>query len=285
MAETPAPPTLMTLPAELRNAIYNLIYVVQSPYSPQSRTESSIATPVPPRFSLASFGDKSPLDTLPASIISSNHHVGALLQTCKQIHTETTGFYFTRSTFHLTGPHATPEYFVRLVAPLRPAALSQIRHITLTGRINHLLAMNGSWDGYPFGNTRLKLDTLTVIPRRPHTHETHYAEVADLYQSHTLAHILAETLKGLKGVKSLIVRNDEECFNNIAWRLFYRSLVLRLWRWAGGMVGLMFRQDETEMLWFEISHTAHGEDQTGWKTAADEVERLVGAERKEALIA
>ena len=72
--------------------------------------------------------------------------------------------------------------------------------------------MNESWNGLPFGNSSLDLETLTIVPKRPDASYSAYAHVADLSQGHTLAHIFAETFKGLRNVHVVVVKN-RGCFN------------------------------------------------------------------------
>jgi hypothetical protein len=122
-----------------------------------------------------------------------------------------------------------------------------------------------------------------MIPRRAEVHANPYAEIADLSQSHTLAYIFSETLKGLRRVKCLEVRN-EGCFNEVVWRLFYRSLVYRMWRWGGGKCGIRFESGEArpegtlleENRWFR-AYMSGGEEVRGFE-CGDEVMRLVGSE-------
>ena len=263
----------LTLPPELRNAIYDHVYVTPSPYLPVVKHIES--SPIRDFFS-TTFGRKSPLDQLPTS--ASNKPICGLIQSCKQLHAEAHVLYFLRTNFILSGPYATPEYFERIVAPLSAEQVRHIRHITLTGRINNLRALNESWNGVPFNDPNIHLSTLTIVPRRPQNHESQYAEIADLSQSHTLAHLLAETLKTLRGIDRIIVRNDEECFNPIVWRLVYRSLVYRLWNWGGANLGLKFRPDPSDQhAWFEIllGSDASSDDED-WREADQEVERLLG---------
>lgn len=116
-----------------------------------------------------------------------------------------------------------------------------------------------------------------------------YAEVADLSQSHNLAYILAETLKGLRNVRVVEVRN-QGCFNDVVWRILYRSLVYRIWRWGGERCGVRFEcsgdgaEDERDA-WFrsyfqqqeQIQPSGIGEVGGGNEVGA-EVCRLAGGE-------
>jgi len=274
MAGTESMPAshLLSIPPELRNVIYDLIYTTPSPYLPLAKTSSAPAS----RPSLTSFGRTSPLDDLSAE--TSNRHLCGLVRCCRQLQAETQLLYLSRTVFNLPGPYATPEYFNSLLTPLSVDKISHIRHITLTGRINNLRALNESWNGRPFDNPNLYLSTLTIIPRRPQSHGAQYAEVADLSQSHTLAYVLAESLKSLKGVERIIVRNDEECFNPIVWRLVYRSLVYRLFKWGSVNLGLKFRQDGSgDEAWFEILlDPAIATVEDGWNDAPTEIQSLMG---------
>ena len=118
-----------------------------------------------------------------------------------------------------------------------------------------------------------------MVPKRPETHGSAYAEVADLSQSHTLAYILAETLKSLRNVRKVVVRN-EDCFTEVVWRLVYRSLVYRLWRWGGSLCDLGFRELEGEQ-GFEVLCSC-GKQMAGkeqdWRNVMEEVNRLIGDE-------
>lgn len=270
MSETNAPASLLTLPAELRNAIYDILYVTPSPYLPHIVKDAESPTE---RLSLSTFGRSSPLNQTLTS--SSRKHLCGLLQSCKQLHAEAKLIYLSRTVFSLPGYYASPEYFSKIISPLSSMQVQHIRHITLTGRINNMHALNESWNGIAFDNPDLHLETLTIIPRRPQT-DSAYAHIADLSQSHALAYTLSETLKKLKGVDRIIVRNDDEAFSDTVWKLVYRGSVWRLWKWAGGNVGLKFRQDPSSRnAWFEILNGIDGRPEDGWREAHEEVERLI----------
>lgn len=128
----------------------------------------------------------------------------------------------------------------------------------------------------PFGNASLDLDTLTIVPKKPDASYTSYAEVADLSQCHTLAYILAETFKRLRNVRVVQVRNSG-CFNEVVWRLVYRGLIYRMWRWGGERCGVRFEccgeEDEAKGDgWFRV-WLKDGEDGS---EVGDEVLRMVG---------
>ena len=68
------------------------------------------------------------------------------------------------------------------------------------------------------------------------------------------------------------VRN-QGCFNEVVWKLVYRSLVYRIWRWGGERCGVRF--------------LCNGEDEEGWfrvwlkdgdegSEVGEEVVKLVG---------
>ncbi|KAL1305347.1 hypothetical protein AAFC00_002244 [Neodothiora populina] len=263
-------PAFLALPPEIRNNIYDLLFVTPSPYSPLIPSHSTRGSR---SNSLLTFGRESPLDQ--AAVFVTTKNLCGLLQTCKSLNAEANFLYLSRTRFSLPGHYASPEYFSRAVRPLSTCQVQHIRHITLTGRINNMRAMNESWNGTPFDNPNLHLETLTIIPRRPQNHESNYAEIADLSQSHTLAYILCETLKGLKSVDRIIVRNDEACFSDAVWKLVYKSLVWKMFRWAGRDVGLKFRQDARGEVWFEILNGTHGKRSDGWRDAHEEVSRLI----------
>lgn len=115
------------------------------------------------------------------------------------------------------------------------------------------------------------------MPRRPQNHEPQYAEIADLSQSHVLAHVLAETLKGLKQVKRVIVRNDDASFNPGVWRLVHSQFVWKLWRWGGDGAGCLFRRDESGGdAWFEVRNSVDGaRGEEGWSSMTDEIQKLI----------
>lgn len=138
--------------------------------------------------------------------------------------------------------------------------------------------MNESWDGLPFGNRNLRLSTLTIVPTRADPGGSAYREVADLSQSHTLAYVFGETLKTLRNVGVLKVHNSG-CFNEVVWKLVYRSTVYRMWRWGGGRCGVRFEcsGEETEGTgeeWFCAWMDEGGENGV---EVGEEVIRLVGA--------
>lgn len=131
------------------------------------------------------------------------------------------------------------------------------------------------------------------MPRRPDCSSSAYAEIADLSQCHTLAYIFAETFKGLKNVTVVEVRNHG-CFNAVVWRIVYRSLVYRLWRWGGGKCGLRFecpsvpaagsavqQHDPDEQdAWFKV-HLRPAVDLEAGREVGEEVRRLAGGEMPE----
>ncbi|EME47002.1 hypothetical protein DOTSEDRAFT_50505 [Dothistroma septosporum NZE10] len=178
------------------------------------------------------------------------------------------------------GDFAYPDVFDLRSRPLAPTKIAAIRHITISARTSKLRALNEAWCGLPFGHPSLRLETLTIVPNRAECHIRSMGEIADLSQSHTLAYSLSETMKSLRNVKCLIVRNDG-CFNEVVWRLFYRSFVYRLWRWGGAICGIRFESGETQPggsavrdnQWFRV-YTEDG-DERGVECGM-EVCRLVG---------
>ncbi|TKA82036.1 hypothetical protein B0A49_00174 [Cryomyces minteri] len=133
--------------------------------------------------------------------------------------------------------------------------------------------MHESWLGYPFGVADLNLDSLTIVPHCPDTHYDAYAEVANLSQTHTLAHILAETLAkpryGLKQVKRILVLNDNS-FSEDLFQLVYRSTVYRLWK--RGDSGMRFYEYEGGK-GFEV--VLEGLDGRRLRTIDEEIKRLI----------
>nr|POE94442.1 hypothetical protein CFP56_16682 [Quercus suber] len=277
---------LLTLPRELRNEIYHHLFAASlqlGAYEPDEPPKSD-------RKSSDTFVRNND-STLyrhfhPSEYSSDQHrhdsHRLALLATCKFIHTEAHLLALSLTPFHITGDNSQPELFNQLSRPLPPSKLHAIRHLTLTARVTHLRALNESWCGLPFGHVHLCLDTLTIVPRKPDASATCFGEIADLSQSHTLAYVLAETLKQLRNVRILEVRNHG-CFNEVVWRIVYRGLVFRLWRWGGAKCGVRFEcgpegAGEADDGWFRV-HIARmgdvGEDLAGLEVG-EEIARLAG---------
>ena len=116
------------------------------------------------------------------------------------------------------------------------------------------------------------------MPTKAECTHTSYREVADLSQVHTLAYILAETVKGgLRNVAVLRVEN-RGCFNEVVFRLVYRSLVYRLFRWAGRECGVrvLCNHDEEgeDAGWFWVGLGVVGGE--GWREVGTEVDRFLG---------
>lgn len=240
-----AAPSLLTIPSELRNVIY--LYI----FNPETEL---------PAYEVASFDTIAAAlklqfdDRKPTSDQCLTHQL-RVLQTCRQIHHEANVLALSLTGFHVAGEYADPDCFASRIAHIRTTKLEAIRHLTLTARISHLRALNESWAIYPFGNSVLNLDTLTIIPKKPDAVYSAYAEVADLSQSHTMAYIFAETFKRLRNVRLIYVKN-RGCFNEVVWRLVYRSLVYRTWRWGGGKCGLRFEccsdDERNGEEWFKV---------------------------------
>lgn len=284
MMATTTPPSrasFLTIPSELRNAIYEHIFEPQASdfYPNLTLQPDAIASTLKPH---------TPSDCLPRLYKTTTTTTTqtpstqlSLLQTCKQIQSEAQLLALSLTPFHISGQNTHPEHFDQQSRPLSASKISAIRHLTLTARISHLRALNEAWLGLPFGHPSLHLKTLLIIPRRPTNYVTSFAEIADLSQSHTLAYIFCETLKGLRNVECVEVRNDG-CFNEVVWKLFYRSLVLRLWRWGGGECGVKFLSGEFQVggtevegnRWFR-AYLAGKEDERAAECGV-EVVRLLG---------
>ncbi|QIX01348.1 hypothetical protein AMS68_006865 [Peltaster fructicola] len=263
-----APTSFFTLPAELRNQIYGLVW---------SRNDN-IPSAAPERSPLA---EALLLDTHRSGKAKSEPQYGAhmaLLLVCRQIRTEADLLALSRTTFHLTGKSVLPDAFHSQISTLSTCQIKSIRKLTLTARVTHLRAMNEAWEGLPFGHPCLHLDRLVIVPQKPDTSGSCYAEVADLSQCHTLAYVLAETLKSLRRVTCVEVQNHG-CFNGLVWRLLYRCLVYRMWRWGGIACGLKFAasdagDDDSGKEWFKVMI---GDEHEGHEVGA-EVCRLMGKE-------
>jgi hypothetical protein len=271
-AKPPQPASFLTLPNELRNTIYLYVFDELASSIPNVNDETNpIALAL--KFDTTSY----------LNACHSNTHSArklAVLQTCRQINTEAHLLALSMTPFHISGDCSYPDLFDLRSRPLSPTKIGAIRHLTLTARISHLRALNEAWAGLPFGHPSLNLDTLTIVPRRPDCSNSAYAEVADLSQSHTLAYIFAETLKGLRNVKTIEVLN-KGCFNDVVWRILYRSLVYRLYRWGGEKIGVRFEcsadaPDERDA-WFKVFLGGH---ESG-RDVGDEVIRLAGGQMPE----
>ncbi|KAF2719313.1 hypothetical protein K431DRAFT_228901 [Polychaeton citri CBS 116435] len=259
--------SLLTLPCELRNVIYGYLF-------PLDRIQQAMPTLEAPPNTLAVALNITPTSRTNAALLPSERACNRLsiLQTCHQIHDEAHLLALSNTPFHISGDCSYPDFFSWRSRELSLKKISAIRHLTLTAKIPHLRAMNEQWNGMPFGSTNLCLETLTIVPKRTDASYSAYAEVADLSQTHTLAYILAETLKTLKNVGVVVVRNDG-CFKDVVWGVLYRSLVYRVWRWGGHSCGIRFEFDEER----GNSFSAHlGADMTGGQECGDEVLRLLG---------
>lgn len=264
--------SLLSIPCELRNAIY--MYIFDHELSEHHRTVPTRPDELAVALKLQDHG---------SYLVERDHRAErklAILQACRQIHHEAHLLALSLTPFYVEGECAYPDVFDLRSRPLSASKLGAIRHITLSARISHLRALNEAWCGLPFGHPSLQLETLTIIPNRPECHSRAFAEIADLSQTHTLAYVFCETLKTLRKVNCVEIRNNG-CFNEVVWRLFYRSLVYRLWRWGGGLCGIKFESGELqeggsaveENQWFRAYLS--GNDGTGAE-CGEEVCRLVG---------
>lgn len=225
---------LLSMPAELRLQIYKLLF--PPPVYQARQIHQPVPTPSLTDFgNPAVYGEQTPAPEQQAAIVAA----------CRMLYQETQNLYLGNTFFHLVGPVVDPAIFAERTAHLSSQHKEAIRHIVLTARVSCLRALNETWNSLPFGDNEMFLDTLTVVPYRPETQAQVYAEIADLSQCHTLAYILTETLKGLRNVDTVIVRN-EGCFKSVIWKQSYRSLVFRLWKWCGRLCDLRFKEDEDE---------------------------------------
>lgn len=272
MAGTTIAPSFLSIPAELRNHIYGLLF-------PPPRCQSlgkQCQLDLPP---LSSFGEDV-VYSVPCAT-SRSTGVAAIALGCRQLQRETQLLFLGTTLFHLTGSAADPVVFATLASHLPLSHRQAVRHIVLSARISHLRSMNETWNALPFGSGDFFLETLTLVPRRPEIHERAWAEVADLSQSHTLAYILGETLKSLRHVGIVIVCN-EGCFNEVIWQLTYRSLVFRLWKWGGRLCELKVCENEAEKCFaikcngWPNTRADDLNDTRTWKDIGEELNRLVG---------
>lgn len=262
--------SLLTIPCELRNHIYSLVFGITD-----LSTACPIEAPVRPSIFAAALG----LEATPKSYQTRpKPNELDVLRTCRKIYDEANLLALSLTPFHVSGDCTYPDLFDLRSRPLSAAKIGAIKHITLRARIPHLRALNEAWLGLPFGHPSLQLDTLVIIPSRPEVFGAAFAEIADLSQSHTLAYIFSETFKGLRNVKCVEVRN-EGCFKEVVWKLVYRQLTFRLWRWGGGRCGVRFESGE-------LSPGGTAESKNQWFKAwfgeergvecGEEVVRLVG---------
>ena len=274
-----APLTFLTLPPEIRNQVYSYIFIPpvdeSIPRAPDIASPLAIALQLdsPPCTPLRDLDDDSPLPPHQPTPLST-------LLTCHQIHREAQLLAISTTTFHLHSTSAEPQHFTLRALPLSPAKLGALKHLTLTARITQLRALNETWNGQPFGNSSLHLDTLTLVPRRPDATKSAWAEVAELDQCHTLAHVLAETFKTLGKVGEVKVVNLG-CFGDGVWRLVYRHLVFKVWRWGGMNCGVRFEcsgADDGDGGWFKAFLGQAGSGGVRGSDAGDEAYRLLTAE-------
>jgi hypothetical protein len=272
------PLTLLTLPPEIRNQVYAYIFVPPVnepiPRAPEIASPLAVALqldtpPCSPIRDLDSSSDAT-LPLHPPSPLNT-------LLTCHQIHREAQLLALSTSTFHLHNTSAEPEHFTLRTQPLSPAKLSALKHLTLTARITQLRALNETWNGRPFGNSALHLETLTLVPRRPDATKSAWAEVAELDQCHTLAHVLAETFKTLSKVEEVKVLNVG-CFGEGVWKLVYRHLVFKVWKWGGMNCGVRFECSDASDGDDEWFRAFLGSDGVRGNDASDEAYRLLVAE-------
>lgn len=271
--------TFLTLPPEIRNQVYSYIFIPPAdesiPRAPDIASPLAVALQLdsPPCTPLCDLDDDSPLPPHQPTPLST-------LLTCHQIHHEAQLLAISTTTFHLHSTSAEPQHFTLRALPLSPAKLGAIKHLTLTARITQLRALNETWNGQPFGNSSLHLDTLTLVPRRPDATKSAWAEVAELDQCHTLAHVLAETFKTLGKVREVKVVNLG-CFGDGVWRLVYRHLVFKVWRWGGMNCGVRFEcsgADDGNGGWFKAFLGQAGSAGVRGSDAGDEAYRLLTAE-------
>lgn len=261
--------SLLTIPCELRNAIYNQLF---------DDLELSAALPVQPESTSSAFAAALGLESTKPSRTRRKTNEFDILLTCRKIYEEANLLALSSTLFHISGEYADPDLFAQRIRPLSATRIAAIRHITLNARTSQLRALNETWLSVPFGHRYLNLDTLVIVPSRPEVYGAAFAEIADLSQSHTLAYIVSETLKGLRNVKCVEVRN-EGCFNEAMWKSVYRQLTFRMLRWGGVRCGVRFESGECapggtaerRNQWFRV----HYDEEKGVE-CGEEVVRLMG---------
>ncbi|KAF2479728.1 hypothetical protein BDY17DRAFT_256936 [Neohortaea acidophila] len=269
MAST-IPTSFLTIPCELRNSIYIHVFTPTltrtSPPITADTSPDPIAQALKPQYDHDAFkSERSPDGQL------------QVLRTCRQIHNEAHLLAQSMASFHVVGEASHPDAFREQISQLRSTKVSAIRNITITARISKLRAMNEAWAGLPFGNPSLFLDVLTVVPKRPDAIYSAYADIAYHAQAHTLAHTFAETFKGLRNVRTVVVKN-EGCFNEFFWGLVYKGVIFRLWNWGGFSCGVRFDEGETEGQeeggqWFRVWFS---DDARGGNDVGHEMHKILG---------
>lgn len=226
--------SLLTIPSELRNTIYTLVFDDPDLYN---------APPAEPPRKSSGFATALGLQPPEPSHTRRRTNELDILLTCRKIYNEANLLALSLTPFNVPGDCTYPDLFDLRSRPLSATRIGAIKHITLRARISQLRALNEAWLSQPFGHPSLRLDTLVIVPSRPEVYGAAFAEIADLSQSHTLAYIFSETFKGLRNVKCVEVRN-EGCFTEVVWKMVYRQLTYRLWRWGGGRCGVRFESGE-----------------------------------------
>lgn len=278
--------TFLTIPPEIRNVVYSYVFVPETngPIPEVPEIPSPIAEALSPDRQPCDYDSKDAIG--PTSCPRPPSRLDTLL-TCRKVHREAQLLALSTTTFHLRNAIALPERFVQHALPLSTPKLAALKHLTLTARITQLRALNETWQGRPFGHSALRLETLTLVPQRPDAGNTAWAEVAELDQCHTLAHVLAETLKTLQGVQEVRVLNWA-CFGEAVWRLVYKHLVFKVWKWGGMNCGLRFEcsdgsekgEGAGDAGWFKVflEQPGDGEEDCKGRDAAVEAFRLMGGE-------
>jgi hypothetical protein len=236
-----SPASLLTLPSELRNAIYTYLFDPAYSQTEACCTSSSCQQNAFTKAFSSTRRSSCAVET------NNKRSTSALsiLRTCKQMHREARLLALSQLPFHVHGDCASPDFFSVRSQRLPRDQLAAIRTLTLTARISHLRAMNEAWGGVPFGNPELRLDALVIVPFRADVTSESLREVASMSQSATLAYILGETLKGLRNVGFVEVRNHG-CFDGATWEKLYCHLVYRLWKWGGPRCGIRMMSGTAE---------------------------------------
>ncbi|KAJ9618691.1 hypothetical protein H2203_008895 [Taxawa tesnikishii (nom. ined.)] len=141
-------PTLFTLPAEIRIAIYELIWDAED-------------------ISATAFRDTECPDDTPHELCDgyyASSHLEPLL-TCRQFHSDANLFAFSRTTFVIRNPYTALEVTSRLTSRLRPEQISAIRHIAFVADSQHFRQMR-KWKEHAFGLPSLQLDELSIVLHR-----------------------------------------------------------------------------------------------------------------------
>lgn len=165
-----------TLPAELRTAIYDLVFLDTRPVA---LTRSSN---VPYEL---------------CETYNASDHLQPLL-TCRQFHDDAHLLAFSRTTFVVRNPYIAADIAERLTSRLRPEQVQSLRHIAIVAEARHFRQMR-QWKSCAFGLSALRLDDITIV-----LHRSSYCHYLSDFNA-----MMAVLLRELQGVQRITyVRNQ-----------------------------------------------------------------------------